>query len=169
MARPQGARVARPTHHPVPARRVRVANACAAYERLTPEWKDRVDDLVAVHDYARVFAARVPADEQAAVREQYPPQHHPVIRTHPETGERGIYTNIGFTSHIEGVPAAESDEILRHLERAIMSPSVQCRVRWQRDTVVMWDNRCTQHAATTDFLPAHRRMERVTIAGDRPF
>lgn len=145
------------------------ANACAAYERLTHEWKQRVDDLVAVHDYARVFAARVPEEEQAAVREQYPPQHHPVIRTHPETGERGIYTNIGFTSHIEGVSADESDEVLRHLERAIMSPSVQCRIRWQPDTVVMWDNRCTQHAATTDFLPAHRRMERVTIAGDRPF
>jgi taurine dioxygenase len=50
-----------------------------------------------------------------------------------------------------------------------MSPSVQCRVRWQPDTFVMWDNRSAQHAATNDFLPMHRRMERVTVVGDRPF
>ena len=101
--------------------------------------------------------------------ETYPAQHHPVIRTHPETEERGIYTNIGFTSHILDVEPEESKEILRHLERQIMSPSVQCRVRWQPDTFVMWDNRSAQHAATNDFLPMHRRMERVTVVGDRPF
>ena len=101
------------------------------------------------------------------MREAYLAQHHPVIRTHPETGERGIYTNIGFTSHILDVEPEESKEILRHLERQIMSP--QCRVRWQPDTFVMWDNRSAQHAATNDFLPMHRRMERVTVVGDRPF
>ena len=145
------------------------ANACAAYQRLSDEWKERVDDLVAVHDYMRVFSDRVAPAEREAMRETYPAQHHPVIRTHPETGERGIYTNIGFTSHILDVEPEESAEILRHLERQIMSPSVQCRVRWQPDTFVMWDNRSAQHAATNDFLPMHRRMERVTVVGDRPF
>ena len=145
------------------------ANACAAYQRLSDEWKERVDNLVAVHDYMRVFSDRVAPAEREAMREAYPAQHHPVIRTHPETGERGIYTNIGFTSHILDVEPEESAEILRHLERQIMSPSVQCRVRWQPDTFVMWDNRSAQHAATNDFLPMHRRMERVTVVGDRPF
>ena len=145
------------------------ADATAAYERLDDDWKERVDDLVAVHDYARVFGARVKSEERDAMREKYPPQRHPVIRTHPETGARGIYTNIGFTSHIEGVEAEESDAILRHLERSIMNPSVQMRVRWRPDTFVMWDNRAVQHSATTDFLPAYRRMERVTIVGDRPY
>ena len=100
---------------------------------------------------------------------KYPPQRHPVIRTHPVTGARGIYTNIGFTSHVDGVSEQESSEILRHLERAIRNPSVQCRVRWGVDTFVMWDNRAVQHAAAADFLPEHRLMERVTIVGDRPF
>ena len=145
------------------------ASACEAYQRLSTEWKDRVDDLVAVHDYMNVFGRQVPAEEREAMREQYPAQQHPVIRTHPETGERAIYTNIGFTSHIEGVSDDESATILRHLERAIMNPSVQCRVRWRPNTFVMWDNRSTQHSATNDFLPAYRRMERVTITGDRPF
>ncbi|MEZ5168983.1 MAG: TauD/TfdA family dioxygenase [Acidimicrobiales bacterium] len=145
------------------------ADATAAYERLPEAVKAQVDDAVAVHDYARVFASRVAPEEQEEIRAKYPPQHHPVIRTHPETGARGIYTNIGFTSHIEGVSAEESTRLLRRLELAIMDPSVQIRVRWQPDTFVMWDNRAVQHAATTDFLPAYRRMERVTVIGDRPY
>ncbi|NNE75399.1 MAG: taurine dioxygenase [Acidimicrobiales bacterium] len=145
------------------------SDATAAYDRLSDEWKERVDDKFAIHDYARVFASRVAPEEQEAIREKYPPQRHPVIRTHPETGARGIYTNIGFTSHIDGVDETESRAILRHLERAIMNPSIQMRVRWRPDTFVMWDNRAVQHAATNDFLPAYRRMERVTVIGDRPY
>ena len=63
----------------------------------------------------------------------------------------------------------ESSAILRRLERQIMDPSIQIRVKWQPDTFVMWDNRAVQHAATTDFLPQHRVMERVTVIGDRPY
>jgi alpha-ketoglutarate-dependent taurine dioxygenase len=145
------------------------ADATAAYDRLSDEVKEKVDDAFAVHDYARVFARGVESEEQAEMREKYPPQRHPVVRTHPETGARGIYTNIGFTSHIEGVDEDESSRLLRQLEAAIMDPSVQIRVRWRPGTFVMWDNRAVQHAATSDFLPAYRRMERVTVAGDRPY
>ena len=63
----------------------------------------------------------------------------------------------------------ESKFLLRKLAGAIRDPSIQIRVRWDETTVVMWDNRCVQHAGTDDFLPAHRRMERTTVAGDRPF
>ncbi len=145
------------------------ADAGAAYERLSDAWKERIDDKFAIHDYARVFASRVPDEERAAMQAKYPPQRHPVIRTHPDTGARSIYTNIGFTSHIEGVSKEESRAILKRLELAIKNPSIQCRVRWQPDTFIMWDNRAVQHAATDDFLPALRRMERVTITGDRPY
>ena len=83
------------------------------------------------------------------------------------------YTGSRYTQHStgvrDGVDADESQEIISHLERAIMSPNVQCRVRWDVDTFVMWDNRCTQHFATSDFYPEERRVERVTIVGDRPF
>lgn len=145
------------------------SDATAAYDRLSDEVKEKVDDLFAVHDYARVFASRVAPEEQEEIRAKYPTQRHPVIRTHPETGARGIYTNIGFTSHIEGLDEDDSRRTLRQLEQAIRDPSVQIRIRWQPDTFVMWDNRAVQHAATTDFLPHYRRMERVTVIGDRPY
>lgn len=141
------------------------ASATKAYDRLTDEWKERIDDLVAVHDFTKTFTSKNPE----ADRETYPPVRHPVVRTHPETGARGIYTNRAFTSHVEGVSDAESAEILDHLERAIMDPSVQCRFRWEPNSFAMWDNRCTQHYATDDFWPGHRRVERVTIVGDRPY
>ena len=145
------------------------ADATAAYDRLSDGWKDRLDGLVAVHDYLRVFGRRIPEGEEEAMRETYPLAHHPVIRTHPETGAKAIYTNIGFTSHIADVAPEESAEILARLRLAIMDPSVQCRIRWEVDTFVRWDNRSTQHCATDDFLPNERRMERVTVVGDRPF
>jgi taurine dioxygenase len=121
-----------------------------------------------MHDFSLVFGGRLTADERAAKQMEYPPQRHPVIRTNPETGERGIYTNRAFVSHIEGVTKEESDQILLHLEMAVADPSVQCRVRWEVDTFVMWDNRSTQHHATNDFWPSERQVERVTVVGDRP-
>ncbi|RMH78217.1 MAG: taurine dioxygenase [Actinomyces sp.] len=145
------------------------ANAEAAYESLSDAWKERIEGLVAVHDFTHVFGGRLSPEELARKQAEHPPARHPVVRTHPETGARAIYTNRSFTTHIEGVSPDESAEILDHLERAIMSPDVQCRVRWRVDTVVMWDNRCTQHYATRDFWPAERLVERVTIQGDRPF
>ena len=145
------------------------ADATAAYARLSDEWKVRVDPLFAIHDFTRTFGRRLSDEGRAEKQKEYPPARHPVVRTHPETGARGIYTNRTFVSHIEGVSADESEEIIDHLERAIMNPSVQCRVRWDVDTFVMWDNRCTQHCATNDFWPQERRVERVTVIGDRPF
>lgn len=145
------------------------ADATAAYERLSDEWKERIDGLHAIHDFTETFGRRMSQSERAAKQAEFPPARHPVVRTHPETGQRGIYTNRYFVSHIEGVSADESAAIIDHLELAIMDPSVQCRVRWEVDTVVMWDNRCTQHNATDDFFPEERRVERVTLVGDRPF
>ena len=144
------------------------ADAAAAYDRLPPDWKERVDPLFAIHDHSGFLrgASNEEKDRQAAA---FPPARHPVIRTHPETGRRSIYTNRAFVSHIDGVSADESAEILGRLERQIMDPSVQCRIRWEVDTFVMWDNRAVQHHATDDFQPETRHVERVTIVGDRPF
>ena len=141
----------------------------AAYDRLSDEWKRRLDGLVAVHDYVKFFGARIEESKKAEMRERYPLAYHPVVRTHPETGQRSLYTNRTFTSHIEGVSPEESEEIISHIEMKIMNPSIQCRVRWQVDTFVMWDNRAVQPCATDDFFPETRICERVTIVGDKPF
>ncbi|MFT5203237.1 MAG: taurine dioxygenase [Candidatus Aldehydirespiratoraceae bacterium] len=145
------------------------ADAVAAYNRLPDAVKERVDDKFAVHDFTNTFGRRLSTEDRAAKQAEFPPARHPVIRTHPETGERSIYTNRVFVTHIEGVDAAESDELISTLELAMLSPSVQCRVKWDVDTFVMWDNRAVQHQASNDFWPETRHVERVTIIGDRPF
>ena len=91
------------------------------------------------------------------------------MRTHPETGEQALYVNTAFTSHIEGLSEKESDWLLTHLYAQAAIPEYQCRFRWEAGSIAFWDNRAAQHYAASDYFPAVRRMERVTIAGDRPF
>ena len=148
------------------------ANAAAAYERLDSNLKSRVDDLFAVNDYTKMFgpSTRFNSDESHEENKtKFPPVLHPVIRTHPETGLRSIFTNNFFTSHIDGLDREESEYLLAELAEAVRDEELHFSVQWQPETFVMWDNRCVQHVATDDFLPLYRRMERVTIAGDRPF
>ena len=148
------------------------SNAAAAYENLEPEIKSRVGDLFAVNDYTKMFGPSTRFNSEESHEEnikEFPPVLHPVIRTHPETGKPSIFTNNFFTSHIEGIESEESDYLLGELAEAIRDTSIQFRVQWEPETFVMWDNRCVHHVATDDFLPLFRRMERVTIAGDRPY
>ena len=114
------------------------------------------------------FGARKTSEELEALRETYPPAEHPVIRTHPVTGRRSIYVNAAFTSHIVGMEPDESEALLEHLYRQAAIPEYQCRLRWAPGTLALWDNRCAQHYAVSDYWPATRVMERVTIVGDRP-
>ncbi|MEM6476437.1 MAG: TauD/TfdA family dioxygenase [Pseudomonadota bacterium] len=144
------------------------ANMHLAYERLSEQMQRFCEGLTAVHDIARVFAKRLgkaPED----LHDKYPPVRHPVIRTHPETGERLIYVNTAFTSHIEGLSAKESAWLLDHLYATAKDVEIQCRFRWQAGSIAFWDNRVCQHLAVSDYFPARRVMERVTVAGDKPF
>ena len=145
------------------------ASAAAAYELLPSSVKSQIDDLYAIHDFTKSIGEKFTNEERAELQEKYPPVRHPVVRTHPETGERSIYTNGYHTDYIEGVPPEESEKLLALLEKAIMSPTVQFRLKWEVDTFVMWDNRSSQHAVAADFYPNERVVERVTIIGDRPF
>jgi taurine dioxygenase len=140
----------------------------AAYDGLGPELQERLVGLWAVHDLTAVAAGIAGRDAAEALREKYPPTEHPVIRTHPDTGRRSIYVNAAFTTHIVGLALDESDMLLQHLYRQAAIPEYQCRLRWQPGTVALWDNRCVQHYAVSDYWPANRVMERVTICGDRP-
>lgn len=140
----------------------------AAYERLDDSTRDLVDDLVAVHDFTRVFGRRAEPEKLAALRKTYPPAEHPVIRTHPVSGRRSIYVNAGFTSHIVGLEPEESERVLAHLYAQAAIPELQCRFRWEAGSFALWDNRCAQHYAVSDYFPQRRVMERVTIVGDRP-
>ena len=140
----------------------------AAYDALSPAMQDWVCSLTSVHDISRVFAAKLKTDRDELLA-RFPLQEHPVVRTHPETGRRGLYVNTAFTSHIKGLSRKESDWLLEHLYSFAKLPEHQCRFVWAPNSIAFWDNRASQHYAASDYFPAVRVMERVTVAGDRPF
>ena len=90
-------------------------------------------------------------------------------RTHPVTGKQILYVNAIFTSHIVGMERKESDRLLERLFRQATVPEYQCRFRWEKNSVVFWDNRAVQHYAASDYWPQRRVVERVAIVGDRPY
>jgi taurine dioxygenase len=145
------------------------ADMHAAYEGLPDKIKHRVEGLHAIHDFTRVFGRNAPAEMRERMQAKHPSVEHPVIRTHPETGEKGIYVNAAFTVCIKDMGDEESTKLLRFLYRQADVPEYQCRLRWRPDTIAFWDNRGTQHYAVSDYWPAVRVMERVTVAGDRPY
>lgn len=142
-------------------------NMALAYEGLSPAMKDWLCTLTAEHDI--LASGRTDGVDVERVRKLFPLVEHPLIRTHPETGERAVYVNRTFTSGINGLSKKESDWLLDHLCALPGIPEYQCRFRWEPNSIAFWDNRATQHYASTDYLPAARHMERVTIIGDKPF
>lgn len=143
------------------------ADMVAAYEGLSPAMKEWVCTLTAVHD-GSVFA-RVQDKPDSDFLDRFPAQRHPVVRTHPDTGERSLYVNRPFTKHIEGLSDKESAWLLQHLFDQASRPEYQCRFRWRPNSFAFWDNRACQHYAVADYWPEMRAMERVTIVGDKPF
>jgi taurine dioxygenase len=141
----------------------------AAYEGLSERLRTSLDGLRAVHDFTRTFGRMMSADELAKKQQEFPPAEHPVVRTHPETGRKGLYVNAAFTSHIVGMEPEEGDRLLERLYRQASVPEYQCRFRWRRHSIAFWDNRAVQHYAVSDYFPSRRLMERVTIVGDKPF
>lgn len=148
------------------------ADMYAAYDGLKDEVKARIDGAVAVHDFAHFrlgMRKRGLSEEQIqAFNDKYPMVEHPVVRTHPETGRKCLYVNAAFTQHIVGMEKAQSDALLAHLYAQAAIPEYQCRFRWEKNSIAFWDNRASQHYAASDYFPAVRRMERVTVIGDRP-
>jgi taurine dioxygenase len=145
------------------------ANMHAAYEALTPETKQRIDGLRAVHSWeqSRYNSGSRPAspEEIAAA----PPVPHPLVRTHPQTGRKGLYLG-NHTSHIEGMPVEEGRALLKTLLEHVTQPQFIYRHKWKPGDIVIWDNRSLLHKATDDFdMGSHvRRLHRTVVQGDAP-
>ncbi len=140
------------------------ANMHLAYDMLSPPMKQLLDGMTAVHDGLIPWQGHVPPPELTI-----PKNEHPVVARHPETGRKLLFVNSGFTSHIVQLARAESRAVLDMLLRLVESePILTCRVRWQPDTLVFWDNRCVQHHAVWDYYPFARYGQRVTVNGTRP-
>ncbi len=148
------------------------ANTIAAYEALSPAIQRLVDGLTAVHDITKPLQKGIAAGHSTAnlaeVQAQWPPVEHPVARTHPVTGKKSLYVNRNSTTHLVGLSERENEALLPMLTDHIRSPEFQCRFSWDTNSVVFWDNRSVQHFAVPDYN-TRRIMNRVTIAGDKPF
>jgi taurine dioxygenase len=155
------------------------ANMGEAYARLPDHIKTQIGDLRARHSIEASFGAAMPIEKRHALKAQFPDAEHPVVRTHPETGEKVLFVN-GFTTHFTNFhrPAnvrfgQDANPGAAHLLSYLISqayiPEYQVRFRWKKNSVAFWDNRCTQHYAVMDYPPCHRKMERAGIIGDKPY
>ncbi|MBN3758857.1 taurine dioxygenase [Paraburkholderia sp. Tr-20389] len=155
------------------------ANMVLAYENLPEHVKTQIADLRARHSIEASFGAAMPIEKRHALKAQYPDAEHPVVRTHPETGEKVLFVN-AFTTHFTNYHTPErvrfgqdanpgASMLLNYLVSQAYVPEYQVRWRWQKNSIAIWDNRSTQHYAVMDYPPCHRKMERAGIVGDVPF
>ena len=155
------------------------ANMVAAYERLPEHIKQQIEGLRARHSIEASFGAAMPIDKRLALKAQFPDSEHPVVRTHPDTGEKILYVN-AFTTHFSNFHTPErvrfgqdanpgAADLLRYLITQAYIPEYQVRWRWQPNSIAIWDNRSTQHYAVMDYPPCHRKMERAGIIGSKPY
>ena len=145
------------------------ADTAAIYRDLPQALKDKLATLTAEHDILQSYGYRVDEAKRQELRAAYPLMVHPVIRTHPETGDKHLFVNKVFTTRILGLPEDEAKTLLADLLDRVKTPEYQVRFRWTPNAIVFWDNRATQHYAILDYWPQERTVERVTIAGDAPY
>lgn len=155
------------------------ANTVAAYEGLPAPLKALAERLWAIHgndyDYAQTRADDGTTEQEAAGRRQYRKvftraiieARHPVVRVHPETGERALLLG-HFIKRLAGLTGSESRQLFELLQSRVLRPENTVRWRWSPGDVAIWDNRATQHFAVNDYGDAARVVRRVTVSGDVP-
>ena len=155
------------------------ANMVLAYDKLPEYIKTQIAGLRARHSIEATFGAAMPVEKRLALKAQFPDAEHPVVRTHPETGEKILFVN-AFTTHFTNFHTTDNVRygqdfthvgapLLQYLQSQAFIPEYQVRFRWKPNSMAMWDNRSTQHYAVMDYPPCHRKMERAGIVGDATF
>jgi taurine dioxygenase len=140
------------------------ANMYAAYETLPAQLKKRIEGRKAVHDatYNSAGVMRKGYREISDPREA-PGARHPLVRTHPETGRRGLFLGRRRNSYVVGLEPAESEALLDELWAHATQPHLTFRQQWQVGDVLIWDNRCTLHRRDSFDPNARRLMHRTQI------
>jgi taurine dioxygenase len=143
------------------------ANMYAAYEALPADLKVRLDGLKAenVYDYDEKTTTK----RGSKIREGVKHFAHPVVRTHPVTQRKALYVNRLMTDHIVGMPPDESDATLNFLFDHSEQPRFVYTHKWKVGDLILWDNRCTQHARSDFDATERRKLRRITVQGERPF
>lgn len=141
------------------------ANAYQAYETLPADIKRRLEGRKAIHAYDYDAAS---TKRGTRIKEGVPYFAHPAVRTHPATGRKALYVNRLMTVAIEGLPEAESDELLNFLFEHQENAAFIYEHVWRVNDLLMWDNRCALHARTDFSADERRLMRRVTVLGEKP-
>ena len=150
------------------------SNMYLAYETLSPGLKELLDSLSAVHDSGEVGRFHDEFDGMQAKHAERIASVHPVIRIHPATQKKALFVNEEYTTHFEGMTVAESRPLLEYLFQHCVRSEITCRVRWQKGTLVLWDNRVTLHSSISDDFAARfdkagfrRVLHRATFVGEK--
>ena len=145
------------------------ASMYAAYEGLPEPLKQRLEGRRGAFTYGGRRRATALLNEEDR---DWKPVFHPIIRTHPETGRKGLYFDPGKILRIEGLGERESDDIIEELTERMIQPDAQYRHAWRKGDIVIWDNRCSYHKAAGDYPPEQDRIhwrvsikERAGVAG----
>jgi alpha-ketoglutarate-dependent sulfate ester dioxygenase len=145
------------------------ANTVAAYAGLSEPVRKLADGLRAVHRFSPGAGTKPTSDYLRRVQERPLLSEHPVVRVHPETGEKALYVNPGFTSHLVEVSPHESRRLLELFYEELARPEYTVRFRWEPGSIAFWDNRSTVHLAPRDLTTDDdRRLYRITLVGDVP-
>jgi len=162
------------------------ANSALAYAMLSDTYRRMIDGLK-VHFSLRdvlksvheaVEARDSPIGRLAATRgaerlsddlvRKIKGNAHPMVRTHPVTGEKALYVDSTYGIGIEGMLPEESGPILHYLTEHLTQPAFTCRLRWEPDTLTLWDNRLCVHQAYNDYQGYRRELYRTTVSGETP-
>ncbi len=146
------------------------ANQYLAYETLSEGLKEMLAGLVGVNSSTKADVSKTREDRLRAAGAELKVLvgEHPVVRTHPETGRKALFVNVGHTTQFRGWTERESQPLLDYLFAHQVRPEFTCRFRWEPRSLAFWDNRCTQHNPVNDYYGFRRVMHRITLAGDTP-
>ncbi len=152
------------------------SNAYLVYEHLSDGLKAIVDNLQVVYSGADIWSKndKLPPEKRLRLRESHDFKEeeltnvHPAVRVHPVTGRRALFTNTAYFRHFVGWTEDESRALLNYLQSLAQHLHYHCRVKWKKDTLIVWDNRFTLHRGVHDFKHERRHLIRTTVKGERP-
>ena len=145
-------------------------NLAVAYQGLSETMRSIVDGLRGVHRFQLPMGAAGNAAYDERVRRREMETEHPLVRVHPETGERLLFVSPSFLKEIVGLTRTESERMLEMLWEHVVRPEYTVRFKWNAGDIAMWDNRATAHLAPSDIFETDfdRQLYRITLVGDVP-
>ncbi len=149
------------------------ANQYLAYDSLSDTMKRLLEGLKGISTSAKADVSKTREDRLRSDGKADAPQSyvnaHPLVRTHPETGRKALFVNVAHTAGIEGMKDEESAGLLQYLFAHQVRVEFTCRFQWAVGSIAFWDNRCAQHNPINDYHGYRRVLQRITLAGDKPF